>query len=392
MGNAEGGAAVRETVQTARAYSRELNDKFRKGPTGKILGYGREGGPAVDPSLGLEQTIGMSGQKGELGRRSISKATQDDPTALEGMQNYIKSRFVRNAVKDGRVDPTAARTFLKNNRELLDSFPGLRNQLQAARSSEDVARRVAKRADFFRKALDKPSVSVTARVLNAPVDQEVERIFKSDDPAEVMSSIMRTIRKDKGGDALKGMKSGVGQYLIKTIESPSLIDEVGRPYLNGRKLNRMIDDPSTMSALQKVYSPPEMARLKYMAELLGKFQTQRMGNREVIPVSGDAPAWLLDKVAQVAGAKIGSRMSGSTGASIQSASIGSSTARQFLKKLTADKAEQLLADAIEDEKLFTQLLRYKPNASGAAKARMDKTLRAWMVGPGARLFQDDDEE
>lgn len=392
IARADGGPAIQESIQTARAFSRELNDKFRKGPTGKILGFGREGGPAIDPSLGLERTIGAQGQTGELGRRAIARATQDDPTALEGMQNYIKSRFLKKTMKDGEIGSTEARNFIRDNRELLDAFPGLRRQLEAARSTADVSRRVTKRADFFRKALDKPAVSVTAKILNAPVDTEIAKIFSpTSDTEELIASVMRSVRKDKSGKALEGMKSGVGQFLIKSAEMPSMADESGRAFLNGIKLQGLIK--KNEAALKKVYSGVEMARLKYMAELLAKFQKQRMTNREKIPVIQDAPGWMLEKVAAIGGAMLGRRIGSAAGSStIQTPGIVSNAMKKILNKLTKDKAQQMLSDAITDEKLFKQLLEFKPKAKGAAATKQDKTLRAWMAGPGARLFQDDEEE
>lgn len=392
ISNADGGPAIQESIQTARAFSRELNEKFRKGPTGKILGYGREGGPAIDPSLGLEKTIGVAGQTGELGRRAISRATQDDPLALEGMQNYIKSRFLKKTMKDGEIGSTEARNFIRDNRELLDAFPGLRSQLEAARKTADVSRRVTKREDFFRKALDKPAVSATAKILNAPVDTEIAKIFSpTSDTDELIGAVMRSVRKDKSGEALEGMKSGVGQFLIKSAEMPSMADESGRAFLNGIKLQRLIK--TNESALKKVYSGPEVARLKYMAELLEKFQKQRMTNREKIPVIMDAPGWMLDKVAGVAGAMLGRRIGSAAGSStIQTPGIVSNAMKQLLNKVTQDKAQQMLSDAITDEKLFKQLLEFKPAAKGPKAVKQDKQLRAWMAGPGARLFQDDEDE
>lgn len=391
IGNAQGGAPIQEVIGTARAFSRELNQKFRSGPVGKILGFGREGGPQIDPSLSLEKTIGMGGQTGELGRRAIARAVQDDPTALEGVQNYIKSRFIKDAVVDGRVDPNRARSFMRKNAEMVNAFPGLKAQLTAARSSEDVTRRVTKRADFFRKALDKPAVSTTARILNGPVDEEVSRIFKSDSPQKTMRSIVQSVKKDQTGEAMKGLKSGLGQHLIREIEMPMSTDELGRSFLNGRKLKKMLNDPEVVGAIRQVYSDAEFARLKHMSDILAKFQRQRMNNREKIKVVQDAPAWLLDKVAGVAGAMFGRKIGQVAGSStIQTPGIVSGAAKDMLRRLTSDKAEQILADAIEDKDLFEALLRYKA-PKGRRDNKYDRTLRAWMAGPGARLFQEDEE-
>lgn len=202
---------------------------------------------------------------------------------------------------------------------------------------------------------------------------------------------MRSILKDKSGKAREGLKSGVGQYLIRSIEMQGVTDELGQSYLNGLKLKRMIDDPETAKAIRQVYSDPEFARLKHMSDILSKFQRQRMrGSREKIQALQDAPAWLLDKVAGISGAMVGRKIGRATGAStIQTPGIVAGAARDMLRRLTADKAAQMLSDAIENKELFDALLNYRPTSKPNSKPA--QKLRAWMAGPGARLFEDEEE-
>jgi hypothetical protein len=52
--------------------------------------------------------------------------------------------------------------------------------------------------------------------------------------------------------------------------------------------------------------------------------------------------------------------------------------------LTTNKIEQVLSDAIMDHDLMIALLRGKGTAQG------ERVLRSWMLGTGARLFEDDE--
>lgn len=392
IAQAEGGPVVQETIQTARAFSKQLNEKFRKGPAGKILGYGREGGPALAPELGLEKTMGTGKQAGELARRSIARATQDDPTAMEGMQNYIKGQFMRNVVDDGQVNPSRAQTFIRNNKELLDAFPGLRQQLTAAKTTEDVRRRVTKQADFFRRKIEKPEVGTASKVLNSTVGDEMDRIFSrsNDDPAATMRAVKRSLAKDKTGEAMKGFKSGASEWLFKqaTPQGPMGI-------VNGTKVLKILRDPVNSRVFKQIYTPSEMARIKRTAEIMQKFQKQQATNRQKINVLNDRPAWMLNALAGVLGARAGSQVARGSGyGNIQIPGIFASTARDITRRLTADKAAQMLSDAIEDEKLFKALLEYRPlqkNRSAIQRnKKYEKTLKAWMAGPGSRLFDDEE--
>ena len=384
------GADVAQDLATAREFSRKMNEKFRKGPVGKILGYGREGGAGIPPELALETQIGMGGQRGELGRRAISRAT-GDPDALDGIQQYLKNRFIADATQDGVVNPTRARTFMGKFDQMLSNFPDLRAQLSTAVNADDVARRVAKRGDGFRRALERPAVSKTAQFLNSPVGKEVDRIFNSANPEKFMDEIIRVLRKDKSGEAMDGLRAGVSDYLIRNIETTSP-DIQGRNILNGLKLERMLRNSETKNLLGKVFSKREMKNWDSFASEIAKFQKQSAQKGKAIPIIQDRPGWLLEKAAQVLGAKIGAKLSGTAGGSIQSAAIGSSTMRQILNNLTADKARQLIIDAIEDPELMRALLLHKPGMRGAQKRKFENKIRLWMLGAGSRILSDEERQ
>ena len=386
---AEGGPQVREAIDTARGFSQTMNEKFRRGAVGRILGYSREGGAAVAPESTLDVALGPL-RKGLLGARSLEKATES-PVILEGIQDYLKSQFVRNAVVDGRVDPKKTATFFKQNAELLDAMPTLKNQLQAARSAEDAARRVTDHATAFKKALDRPDVSAAARFLKAPVDQEVARIMSSADPERYFKQLRSMAIKQKNGEAMNGLKAGLSEWLIKEATSAGSIDIAGRPLFNGMRLRSIMQEPRVANAMKTVYSKQELENISKLADLTAKLQRQSLGAGKIDAID-DLPSRLIEIPARVLGAKIGAKMSGTAGGSIQTAKIGSTTVFDFIKRLTGDKASQLVSDAIENPELMAALLRHNSSASTQQRAAYERSIRAYLAGPGARLMDEQTRE
>jgi hypothetical protein len=391
MGNAVGDDTIQETVATARAFSRELNEKFTRGPVGRILGVSRDGLARVDPSMALQSTIGVRGQAGEVSRRAIAKALDDDPTAMEGVQNYLKAIFVRNTVVDGVVDPARARGFLDKYREILDTMPGLRSQLEVARDSSDVLRRVTKRGDHMRRAIDKPGVATASRFANENIRKSISSALAGDNPVQSMDNLVRMLRKDKSGEALEGLRSAVGEWLFLSAGNSGM----GLP--NGAAMRKILTDPIKSKALQKVFSKEQMNRILRMNEVIIRLNKQVATKGKASISIQDKPAWLLEKIAQFGGARIGGMLARGSGyGSIQIPAIGSAAARDLLKNMTADKSVAILTEAIENKELFDALLRHRPqNKSRAfanANRRSESYLRAWMVGPGARFITADEEE
>lgn len=389
----KGSQAAKESVETARAFSKELNQKFSEGSIGRILGTAKGvTSSSVNPELTLGLGVGQGGIKGNIAAREIATATGEDVTKLGAVQDFIKRRFLDAVTEDGVLNPTKARNWMSKNSELMENYPHLRDQFTSARSAEDASRTVRTTAEARRTRLNQPSVSATAKLLKAPVDEEIKAIFKSSDPATSMQSIVNTVAKDNSGEAMKGLRAGVAEYLINSITSPGRFDVMNRPVVMGSKLKNSLSKESTRSAMEKVFSKKEMQNWDKVADQL--VLAQKQTTKGVTPPSyiiNDRSSWLLRTAASIGGAKFGGKLaSGSgVGGSLQGASIGSSTSKNIIDKLTADKAKQVLIDALTtDEELLKALLLKRNNI---ADAKTDKVLRAYMLNSGRRLLDDEEE-
>ena len=94
---------VGDSLKLARDFSAELNKKFTKGAVGRILRSSREGIEAVAPEMTLRASIGMGDIPAKLATKQIVEAA-DDATVLEGIGDFLKASFIREA-----VDPTTGR-------------------------------------------------------------------------------------------------------------------------------------------------------------------------------------------------------------------------------------------------------------------------------------------
>jgi len=382
--DASGNPDTIQAIQIAREHSLSLNKKFNSGNIGRILGYQRDGGVSTPESLTLEMTIGKRGQKGRVALEELRYATEDDPTALEGVQNYLKARFIRDATRDGRVLPAQADTFMRQYTEIIDAFPALKDQLRAAKSSEDVFRRVTKSSDARRKALDRKEVSISARFLNANVDDTMASIMSLPDPKVGMRELVKLTSENKL--AAQGIKVGMGEWLIKQATSPVSTDISGRPLINGIKLQNVFNRDSVQSTLKELYSPDELKGIENSVKQLALFEKQARIKPSGILLD-DQPQAMLTVIARVIGAKTGSFISRATGGqgNIQIPGIFSNASQKFLRNLTVNRAEQLLQDAVLDENIMKMLLAKVPRDKRAA-AQYNRKWNEYFRDKGARLL------
>jgi len=373
-------------LRTAVDFSNMEINTFRKGAVGNLLGYK---GEAVPPTLTFDKTIKQKGEPANLMMQDMQKAakagdassvTTNPKSALigEGVQDYVKQRFIREAVEDGVVNPDKARSYISGHKEILDSFPTLRKQLEAARKQEDVLRRVTKETDGQRGRFDRESIGTTAHLLGNPLDIQIKKIMSSADPASAMASAMKTVKGNK--EAVEGLRAGFGQYLATDITTGKQ-DSVGRLIMDGLRLRANLKTDKFMAPMRKIYTPQQIKLIEEMADQLAKFQIQQQHNKAA-PLLRGVQSWLIDLTAGAAGAKFGRSLNTGT---IQVPGKSAAIFNKAARFLTTNKTKQLISDAMVDHDLMIALLRGKGTAKG------ERVLRSYLLGTGARLLEDDEE-
>ena len=389
MAHVKGDRAARESVGKAREFSKEKNKKFSDGTIGKILGT-KKGAVGIDPELTLGAGVGQGGLKGSLAAREIAVATDKDVGQLGAVQEFIKRKFLDAVLEDGVVNPTKARNYIANNPELMETYPHLRDQFKSARNAEDVSRSIKKSSDALRGRLDQKSVSQTAKILNAPVHEEVKSIFSSPDPAASMQNIVNAVKRDKSGAALKGLRAGIADHMINLIKSGDQLDVKNRQMFSGAKLKSALTKESSRGAMEKVYTKQEMDNWDKMADTL--ILLRRQQDKKGIPadfIIGDKSSYLSEMIGRVAGVKAFSKLSALTGGggSIQVPAMGGQLGKKAMKAIGADKAQQVLIDALTtDPQLLKALYLRKSKANDKL---FDLQWRKYLARSGTRLTAEE---
>ena len=145
--------------------------------------------------------------------------------------------------------------------------------------------------------------------------------------------------------------------------------------------------------LREVFSQEELVRMELIGKDLARLETAESVKGTLKAEIDDLPSNFLRIASRILGAKIGAK----TGGTIQSASIVSERLKIFSNRLTQDRAQQLIHDAIvsEDGKLLQSLLRPidKPTVAHTRNLKeLNTRMNLWLLGAGRRVMDDINEE
>jgi hypothetical protein len=387
-----GTGEVKQNLQTARAFSLEMHKKFRQGAVGKILGYDRKGGLKLAEEMVMESAV-RSGTRGGVAVKELAAV---DPKALDEVQSFLKFKFNEMAVRNGEIVPERVDTFMRQYRSVMDNFPHLQQQIMTAKDARDVTRRISKATDALTSRLQRPEVSVTARFLKAPVGKEIAAVFKSADPERAIQILTNMVAKDKSGKALEGLKTGMVEEIVDRF-STSMTDYRGRNIIRGQEMHKFTTDEQNLKILSKVFSPKEIKDLQRTTLQLSLYERQLKTPMAQSTIIDDSPGRILDVLGSIIGAKAAAKFvrtlgSSAAGPSLQASQIGSRETRQLLRRLTGDKAKQILVDAMYNPDLMQALLLNPRVASRGKRVDRDRIIRAYFAGAGKRLLDPEEGE
>lgn len=353
------GQAIRDAID----YSRELNQTFRQGSIGRVLGYAREGGQSMPAELTLDATVGRSGIRGAVNLDEVRAATNNSPTTEAAVRDYILSELAGPSMRNGQPNPSGIARFLAQNEELLSKTPDVQRQIAEALTSTNTSNRVGDTMDARRAAVMQDSQA--GQFLNAPQGREIANLYSSQDPRAAAAQLVRQAQADQSGAAVAGLKSGFIDDVIGSALSRQF-DESGTPILSGNAARAHLNDPSVQAVGREILSPEQNTRLGQIVDAMQKSDMSRSGLPDVGPVMNDVPNSIISMVMRTVAARQGARAGqGVSGASLLTANFASRRMESILDRLTNNRAEQLIRDAIMgDRELFDALLanpdRVKP--------------------------------
>lgn len=216
-GNGEGV----EALKNATSYYRDVHvPTFRQGATNEILSVGNQiGGKRVmDSSVGS-----MYFKGGSIGVpeavESFNKTFGSDPEAKKLIKDYAAQSLlskVRNPVTQ-EIDQKAVYGWLNDHKEALTRY-GIINDFSDFKSAVSLAEKAKSLESEFNK-------SSAEKMLGVPAEQAIQSVF-SNGAANAQSlsrlrQLVRIAREDDTGAALKGLKSGIGDYFKESISNVS---------------------------------------------------------------------------------------------------------------------------------------------------------------------------
>ena len=366
MGIVEG-----DDIQTALAFSRELNQKFTQGSVGRLLGHERAGAEAVAPADTLD--VLLQGRSG-TNVRQFMDATPDAQPQLE---QFISSRYLESVVEPG-FTRRAHQAFLRRYRTsgVWEELPGLEQQLLQAGQDQNRAVELASRVGRAEASASSRTRSRTGLYLEAPIGQEMRRVLSSQNPAGAARTLTRRMQGDPV--AVQGAKQQYTEELFRMAETGSF-DAEGTPLMSGNRLRRVVNENRDVANALR-FTDNEMARLNRTVELLRKAEVSPAGGDT--PILTDRPARILEFAARWLGAQSGQRAAQGMGSSLVMAQFGSQQMRQALERIVGDRAKQLIIDAQTDRTLYAALLT-RSDDPVAKQNRAASRLNAWLISVGA---------
>lgn len=373
------------TIRDAIDYSRELNQTFRQGSIGKVLGYAREGGQSMPAELTLDATVGRSGIRGAVNLDEVRAATNNSPAAEAAVRDYILSDLAGRSTRNGEANPSAIARFLAQNDELLSKTPSVQREIAEALGSVETSNRVVSAMDARRAAVMQDSQA--GQFLNSPQGREVANLYNSQDPQASAAQLVRQTQGDEA--ALAGLKSGFIDDVIGSALSRQF-DDAGNPILSGNAAKSHLNNASVQAVGKEILSPEESERLTKIVEAMQKADMSRSNLPDVGPVMNDIPNSIISMVMRTVAARQGAKAGqGVSGASLLTANFASRRMEAILDRLTNNRAEQLIRDAIMgDRELFDALLA---NPSKVKPQQINRLAEFVMGTSGAYAATGDDE-
>ncbi len=375
---------VGESLRAALDYSRQVKQTYGTGAVGRILKKARTGEAKVAPEMTLEAVLGAGKVRGDVSIQGLLKAS-DTPETRGAINDYMLSKLNETAVRGGRINPSAAESFIHKNADILDKFPSIRTGLSSAIKAQRDLDRVSTRQVKIDKALSSSERSATARILKSKVGKEIDTVFGTKNPQMAARDLVQLVKRDP--EAVKGVRSGAMEYLFKK-SSTSKIDDFGNEIVSGNKMVQILKDPVQRRAFSEILDVEGLRRADAIAAEFQKLE-KAISTKGIGKIIDDTPNQIIDTIVRIKGAQVGSAYSRMTGGggSVQAPGIMSGKAREFLKSITGDKAERLLIQAIHDPDLFSALLKDSLKTP-AGRAAANKKFNAWLAGPGAVAFTD----
>jgi len=367
------------TAQTARAFSRQLNEKFTQGFMGKTLGYSKDGGVTVAPERTLEVAQAGSDVQQSLNLQSMRDASGEQTSNMMGkQQEFFQSLAADTTDFDGAVNPTKLEGFIRNNSQTLREL-GLEGAIGDVAAQKRLADRAVEQAS--KGSIFAAKKSTAAKVLGTNnLNELIKSTISSGNISGGLSDLARLARRSGDPAALDGLRYGVYEALLTSATTKGGL-------ISGNRLQALMDVKTggqTLKASLKNSRIFDEAQLRNVDRFIAKtkqFEAALANTNKAQDLLGGEDLF-FDLLLRIGGANLGgmSALGQSAGAPIVVAGAGSRAARTAFDKLPKLKIRNVIEEALLNPKLMANLLN-KPTSASAKLAR-NKRINAMLIQAG----------
>lgn len=379
---------------TARQFSRDLNEYFTRGYANELRATGISGRERLPAEVLVSKVYGSNADLTALRMTEIEDAAsfardqynkiQTDPNIPTRQKNTLLAQlepYARLADKrttsimdaqrdailvninkmvglDGRVDPTRLQKFVNENKPMLDKL-GLTNDLQDATAAENFLRQVTDTNSQINKKWINQTAFSTILAGGEKPSQAIATAINSNTPFSSFNKIVN-LAKRAGPEALDGLKSSIYDYAFTKAGG-----------MNGRFSAQAFEDalfksvnPDQPNATlvnilrsQGVLSMSEVKNLKRLIDPMKKVEAGLARGETVDNMIAGADA-VTELALRIIGARVGTALSpraGGTG--LIEAAAGSKAVRTMFDKYPTMSITKIIEDATKDPRLMSQLLQ-----------------------------------
>jgi hypothetical protein len=377
---------------TARNFSRNLNQRFRQGFAGDVLARDTTGGPRIEPEQTLSRAFGTGGTPGDVRMRQLTEAAEfgGEGAAMLTQQD----RFLRGAVQSvvdqttGRVNPNKLAAWQRQNAAILERFPKLKSDLASAESAQRSFDRVQAITDKASRNANKTLVARIVGVENPT--NEISRIVSGPDRVSQYTSLARSAA-NAGPEAVAGLRSSTLEGVFKNATNQAgefdferLAQQLLYKGPSGRDAS-LLELMRTTGVMDKA-ADERLRAIVNRATRLNNALRKPAGTNQLV----DDPDALTDFLTRTIGANIGAKAGGGSGATLVAASAGSKLMRKYFQKLPANKVQEVLVEAAENPRFMAMLLE-KPTTAQQAKD-LTRQMNAFLYGAGITAVSDEANE
>lgn len=370
-------------VEQARAFSRELNDRFTRGPIGQALQMARTGETRLNPEAVFEFLLNTRGglksyvdigapfqtPVGSTGAPAVIRDTGDAA---------IRAHFhdlVKSALDEGRAFGESG-----------SRSAGTAGAAQAGHRARTIMERLTRQADQFadtqvalnqttdrllgafrqRQAVEK---SAMARIAQKDVEKLGSEIFSGQLDPRTLRQMMAKMQSDP--DAVAGVRRvAVEELFRRTLQGGSIKQAADALTSQGR----------FRTTMETVLGPAEFSRLTRMVQ---NMQAIQEGRPDVISKIGRGGQWLIDMMGHIVGLQGGRIVAKTlnTGAA-GSLAMPARLSREIRKNVARWWAErdpvfvltQAVIDPVFEQQILSRIPSNLPQAAGDVR-RAQRLLR-----------------